>query len=69
MKITNKCICGHNAFFHNYPNLSWCSLCVKIRYLKEMDDSNYNAGNPYEHRFQLDNLQLVEEMAQERNLI
>lgn len=56
MNREDPCICGHTAFQHGYPQMSWCSECISYRYIRK--------GGPYfdlyEHKFKLDNLKYLE---------
>ena len=57
-----KCTCGHSSWDHMLSDpekLPFCHGCVKDK----------RSHLEYWHSFRLDNLQLIEELAKERNLI
>jgi hypothetical protein len=73
MTIKNKnliCVCGCPKNYHTtdvdivfHTTFSYCALCF--------DTAHYDHRNPKRgfHKFKLDNLKYIEDLAKERNLV
>jgi hypothetical protein len=70
MTEENCIICKHPKTLHAITlvnNIEFCADCTMIA----VQDPSYSCKKPLfaRHKFKLDNLQLVEDLAKERNLV